>query len=95
MINKEQMKQLFEKQTAILKNFGFKGEVLIKGGLVVIGAFDKHSSSIIRKGFKMAKNAGTGTLTEVRGKNGFAAFVWVDDSLVMSKKEIRELALAA
>lgn len=89
------MKERFEKVTNFLKHLGFKGEVCVKSGLVIIGSFDRNSSSMIRKAFKMAKNSDSGTLTEVRGEDGRAAFVWVDDTVTFSKKEIKNIALAA
>lgn len=91
----ELMRDRFHKLVAMLRGFGFQGEVLLKGGLVIVGARDRFSASLIRKGFRGARNANHGTLTEVRGKDGAAAFVWVDDSLALSRQEIRQMALAA
>ncbi len=90
----EQMQKRFHTLVTMLRGFGFSGEVLLKSGLVIIGAHDKHSASMIRRAFRQAKNTGEGTLTEVRSKNG-AAFVWVSDEVVLSKQEIRSLAIAA
>lgn len=89
------MEARFHKLVSFLHGFGFRGEVLLKAGLAIVGARDKHSASMIRRAFKQARNVGAGTLTEVRGKNGACAFVWVDDSLAMTRQEIREIALAA
>jgi hypothetical protein len=90
----EQLAARFEKQISILRQLGFQGEVLVKAGLVIIGAFDKNSAAMIRKAFKKARNASDGALTEVRSETG-AAFVWVSNENAMSKAEVRELAIAA
>ncbi len=88
------MKAQFHRLVGYLRNFGFNGEILLKSGLLIVGAKDKHSAAMIRKAFKQARNASGGTITELRSKTG-AAFVWVDDSLALSKPQIRELAEAA
>lgn len=90
-----QMKARFHKLVTFLRCFGFNGEVMLKPGLLIIGAHDKGSASMIRKAFKSARNAGSGTITEVRSKTGGAAFVWVCDSMVINRSEILELLEAA
>lgn len=93
--NLSQMEARFHKLVSYLRNFGFNGEVLLKTGILIIGARDKNSASMIRKAFKAARNTGDGVLTEVRSSNG-AAFVWLDESHIsLSKQEVRKLALAA
>lgn len=96
MLEINKLKEKFDKQIDILKKLNpqFEGEVLLKSGVLIIGAFDKYSASVIRAAFKKARNVNGGTLTEVRGKEG-ASFVWVSDKLLLSKKEVRKLALAA
>lgn len=93
-MNLDQLHQRFLMLTNALRGIGFKGEVLMKDRMLIIGAYDKFSASLIRRGFRKARGADAGTLTEVRGKVG-TAFVWVDDSLAISRPAILELAKVA
>ena len=53
------MKERFEFCVAKLKNFGFKGEVLVNKDGVFIVCHDRHSSSLIKNAMKhLSKDSG-------------------------------------
>lgn len=90
-----EMQPRFHKLVGFLRSFGFKGEIFLKAGMLIIAAYDKNSASMIRSALKKAPSAKLGTTAEVRNKTGGAAFVWVDDELAINKSEARELLIAA
>lgn len=73
-----------------LKGLGFKGDVNVSAGLVIIGTHDQFSTDLIKKGLKKATTTG-GELMSFNF-NGAAVFVWVDDELTMKRPQVRKHA---
>lgn len=92
-----ELKARFDALIAKLELFGFKGEVYINSGIVIVNCHDKNSAKLIRKGIKGFIDKGiasNGSFTEVRTEKA-AMFLFVDNDIAMSKKELKELAMAA
>jgi hypothetical protein len=88
------IQQALEQQVNLLKTlFNFTGQVAIAPGLVMVKC-PTDQAYLIRRGFRKAKNSQTGTMTEVKGTNT-VVFVWIDDAVILTRKQIREIALAA
>lgn len=88
-MNAALIQEVLNKQQAILNAIGVKNEIHVGAGIFFLSV-DKGNAAPIRKAFKNK----IGTVTEVRG-NEMVAFVWIDDSIAMSKKEIKDYVMAA
>jgi hypothetical protein len=88
-----ELKARFEKYCNLLKDLGFHGRVSVSDGMLMIVSLDKPSASMIRKGFKKARNVDTGEVVECRF-GAQSVFVWVDNP-ASQKADIRKNALVA
>ena len=83
----------FNSATDKLKALGFKGDVMIAGGLVMFGCHDKYQASFIRQAVKHVRNADELTLIENRFKNGSSVFsIILNGCFAVNKKEVRRVA---
>jgi len=87
----EDTENRFNKVCGFLKSLGFKGEVLVKAGLVMVVAHDKFSSSLIRGSMKKINLRSDGQMIECRFTS-VSVFAWVSSDVQLSRKEIRAQA---
>ena len=85
------VQSVLDTQKRILDAIGITNKIHVDSGIFVL-TIDKYFAKTIRKGFANAHSTNLGTITEIK-TDGMVSFVWVENSIKMTKKEIKEYVI--